>query len=253
MSEYEVYLKKPDTVEPVVSHYCPGCSHGIIHRLIAEVLDEMGEAEDAIFTSPVGCAVIAYRYLAIDSVQCAHGRPPATASAIKRIHPNKLVMTYQGDGDLASIGMAEIVHAAGRGEKITTIFVNNGIYGMTGGQMAPTTLPGMRATTCQSGRDVDKNGFPIRVSELISSLDGARYVERVAVNTPANIVKAKKAIKKALELQKAGIGFTMVEILSACPTNWGMSPVDAVNFVGKDMADYYPLGIYKNTAEEEAL
>ena len=207
-----VLFRRTRGLEEVQTHYCPGCSHGIVHRLLAEVLEEMGEIDNAIAISPVGCAVFAYKYFAFDGIQAAHGRAPATATGIKRVHPDKLLISYQGDGDLASIGAAEIVHAAARGEKITTIFINNGIYGMTGGQMAPTTLPGMRATTAPLGRDVNIQGYPIRVSEMLSTLDGSAYIERVAVNSPANIIKAKKAIRKALETQKAGIGFSMVEV-----------------------------------------
>lgn len=234
----------------VKTHYCPGCSHGIVHRLLAENLEEMGELDNAINVSPVGCAVLALDYWNFDGIQAAHGRAPATATGIKRVHPDKMVVTYQGDGDLASIGMCEIVHAAARGEKISTIFINNGIYGMTGGQMAPTTLPGMKATTAQLGRDVSLNGYPIRVAELISTLDGAKYVERVAVNTPANVMKAKKAIRRALEVQKSGEGFAFVEVLCSCPTNWGKTPVDAMKFVQDEMIPYYPLGVYKDTTKE---
>lgn len=232
------------------THYCPGCTHGIVHRLVAEVLEEMGELDSAIGVSPVGCAVLALDYFNFDGIQAAHGRAPATATGIKRVNKDKMVFTYQGDGDLASIGMCEIVHAAARGEKITTIFINNGIYGMTGGQMAPTTLPGMKATTAQLGRDVNIQGYPIKVSELISTLDGAKYVERVSVNNPANVMKAKKAIRKAFEVQKAGLGFSMIEVISSCPTNWGLTPVAALEFVKEKMIPYYPLGVYKNTTEE---
>ncbi|MDY4949042.1 MAG: thiamine pyrophosphate-dependent enzyme [Clostridium cadaveris] len=246
-----VLFRRTRGLEEVQTHYCPGCSHGIVHRLLAEVLEEMGEIDNAIAISPVGCAVFAYKYFAFDGIQAAHGRAPATATGIKRVLPDKLLISYQGDGDLASIGAAEIVHAAARGEKITTIFINNGIYGMTGGQMAPTTLPGMRATTAPLGRDVNIQGYPIRVSEMLSTLDGSAYIERVAVNSPANIIKAKKAIRKALETQKAGIGFSMVEVLSSCPTNWGKNPVDSLNFVKEKMIPYYPLGVFKDKQKEE--
>lgn len=246
-----VLFRRTRGLEEVQTHYCPGCSHGIVHRLLAEVLEEMGEIDNAIAISPVGCAVFAYKYFAFDGIQAAHGRAPATATGIKRVHPDKLLISYQGDGDLASIGAAEIVHAAARGEKITTIFINNGIYGMTGGQMAPTTLPGMRATTAPLGRDVNIQGYPIRVSEMLSTLDGSAYIERVAVNSPANIIKAKKAMRKALETQKAGIGFSMVEVLSSCPTNWGKKPVDSLNFVKEKMIPYYPLGVFKDKQKEE--
>ncbi|HCT65330.1 MAG TPA: 2-oxoglutarate oxidoreductase [Lachnospiraceae bacterium] len=244
-------FKKPNGLTDKRMHYCPGCGHGIIHRLIAECIEEINEIDNTIICAPVGCAVFIPNYFTYDSIQCAHGRAPATATGIKRVHSNKIVITYQGDGDLASIGMAEIIHAAARGEKITTVFINNGIYGMTGGQMAPTTLPGMKATTAQTGRDLERNGNPIRVCELLSTLDGPAYIERVAVDTPAHIIKAKKAIKKALQYQKAGKGFTMVEVLSSCPTNWGLSAAKAMEFVGEKMIPYYPLGIFKDVEEVE--
>lgn len=234
------------------THYCPGCSHGIVHRLVAEVLEEMNLLEDTIVVVPVGCAVLALNYFDVDAIQAAHGRAPATATGIKRVHPDKTVFTYQGDGDLAAIGTAEIVHAAARGEKITTIFINNGIYGMTGGQMAPTTIPNMKATTAPLGRDVNIQGYPIRVSEMISTLDGAKYVERVSVNTPANVIKAKKAIRKAFEVQQKGLGFSLIEVVSSCPTNWGLTPIKAMEFVSEKMIPYYPLGVYKDETAEEA-
>lgn len=245
-----VIFEKTIGLENVKTHYCPGCTHGIVHRILAENIVEMGELDNTIGVAPVGCAVQACHYFSFDCIQAAHGRAPATATGIKRVHPDKIVVTYQGDGDLASIGMAEIVHAAARGEKITTIFINNGIYGMTGGQMAPTTLPGMKATTATLGRDVTIQGYPIRVSELLATLDGAKYIERVSVDSPANIIKTKKAIRKALEVQKAGLGFSMIEILSTCPTNWGLTPADSMKFVKDNMIPYYPLGIYKNSSEE---
>ena len=245
-----VVFERTKGLADVKTHYCPGCSHGIVHRLLAECLEEMGELDNAINVSPVGCAVLALDYFNFDGIQAAHGRAPATATGIKRVHPDKIVTTYQGDGDLASIGMCEIVHAAARGEKITTIFINNGIYGMTGGQMAPTTLPGMKATTAPYGRDVSLNGYPIRVSEMLSTLDGAKYIERVSVDSPANVIKAKKAIRRALEVQKAGEGFSMVEVMCSCPTNWGKTPVDAMQFIRDEMIPYYPLGVYKDTTKE---
>ena len=214
-----VVFKKTQGLTDVQTHYCPGCTHGIIHRLVGEVLEELGVLGDSIGVAPVGCSVLAYKYFNCDMQEAAHGRAPACATGIKRVHPDKVVFTYQGDGDLASIGMAEIVHAAARGEKITTIFVNNAIYGMTGGQMAPTTLVGQKATTSPYGRDAALVGFPIRVSEMLSTLDGAVYIERVTVNTAANVRKAKAAIKKAFQAQINGEGFTMVEVLSTCPTN----------------------------------
>ena len=200
-----VVFKRTEGLQDVATHYCPGCTHGIIHRLVAESLEEMGLLENAIGVVPVGCSVLAYKYFNVDTQEAAHGRAPAVATGIKRTHPDKFVFTYQGDGDLSSIGMAEIVHAAARGEKISTIFVNNGIYGMTGGQMAPTTLIGQKATTAQNGRNPEINGFPIRVSEMLATLTGAVFVERVSVDTPANVRKAKKAIKKAFQVQQAGL------------------------------------------------
>jgi 2-oxoglutarate ferredoxin oxidoreductase subunit beta len=246
----DMIFKKTEGMENIKTHYCPGCTHGISHRLVAECLEEMNELKGAIAVSPVGCAVLAYNYFAFDGMQAAHGRAPATATAIKRLRPSNMVLTYQGDGDLASIGMAEIVHAAARGEKFTTIFINNGIYGMTGGQMAPTTLPGMRATTAQYGRDVATAGYPIKISELISTLDGAVYVERVSVDSPGAIMKAKKAIRKAFEIQKAALGFSMIEIMSSCPTNWGMTPVNAMKHIKEKMIPYFPLGVYKDSTKQ---
>lgn len=235
------------------SHYCPGCTHGIVHRLIGEVLEEMELLDNTIAVVPVGCSVMATNYFNTDGIQAAHGRAPATATGIKRVHPDHTVFTYQGDGDLASIGCAEIVHAAARGEKITTIFINNGIYGMTGGQMAPTTLPGMKSTTSQQGRDTSLHGFPIRVSEMLSSLDGVAYIERVSASSPFSVMKTKKAIRKAFEVQRANLGFSLVEVMSSCPTNWGLTPVKSMKYIEEEMIPYYPLGVYKDiTKEEEA-
>ena len=245
-----VVFKKTQGLTDVQTHYCPGCTHGIIHRLVGEVLEELGVLGDSIGVAPVGCSVLAYKYFNCDMQEAAHGRAPACATGIKRVHPDKVVFTYQGDGDLASIGMAEIVHAAARGEKITTIFVNNAIYGMTGGQMAPTTLVGQKATTSPYGRDAALVGFPIRVSEMLSTLDGAVYVERVTVNTAANVRKAKAALKKAFQAQINGEGFTMVEVLSTCPTNWGLHPVEALKWLEDNMIPYYPLGNFKNVDGE---
>ena len=228
-------------------HYCPGCSHGIVHKLIAEVLEEMNAVETAIAVCPVGCAVLAGNYFACDTIEAAHGRAPAVATAVKRLHPYQPVFTYQGDGDLASIGMAEIVHAAMRGEKFTTIFINNAIYGMTGGQMAPTTLIGQRATTAPLGRSVEQAGNPIRVSEMLATMDGLVYAERVCVTNIAQLNKAKKAIRKAFQKQMAGEGFTFVEVLAACPTNWGMDILEANEWLMENMAAYYPLGVIKDT------
>ena len=245
-----VVFKRTEGLQDVATHYCPGCTHGIIHRLVAESLEEMGLLENAIGVVPVGCSVLAYKYFNVDTQEAAHGRAPAVATGIKRTHPDKFVFTYQGDGDLSSIGMAEIVHAAARGEKISTIFVNHGIYGMTGGQMAPTTLIGQKATTAQNGRDPEINGFPIRVSEMLATLTGAVFVERVSVDTPANVRKAKKAIKKAFQVQQAGLGFGIVEVLSSCPTNWGLAPKDALQWLRDNMMAYYELGNKKDIEVE---
>lgn len=230
-------------------HYCPGCTHGVVHKLIAESLEELDLVGSAVGVAPVGCAVFAYNYFACDMQEAAHGRAPAVATGIKRTHPELAVFTYQGDGDLAAIGTAEIVHAAMRGEKITTIFINNAIYGMTGGQMAPTTLLGQKATTAPFGRQKDHCGMPIRMAEMLSTLDGCVYAERVAAVDIPNILKAKKAIKKAFELQVAGAGFTFVEVLSTCPTNWGLTPPEAIGWLKANMIPYYPLGVYADRAE----
>lgn len=234
----------------VPMHYCPGCTHGTIHRLIGEVLVELGLLDKAIGVAPVGCSVLAYDYFACDMFEAAHGRAPAVATGIKRMKPDATVFTYQGDGDLAAIGTAEIIHAATRGENIVSIFVNNCIYGMTGGQMAPTTLPGQVTETSPYGRDVKTQGHPIRVSEMISTLDGACYVERVSVDTVPNVNKAKKAIKKAFQNQMEGKGFSMVEVLSICPTNWGLSPNESMKWLKENMIPYYPLGVKKDTTGE---
>ena len=226
--------------------YCPGCTHGIIHRLVAESLEELGLGDVALGVAPVGCAVFAYKYFNCDMYEAAHGRAPAMATGAKRARPEACVFTYQGDGDLASIGTAEVIHAAHRGEKITTIFVNNAIYGMTGGQMAPTTLVGQKTTTSPYGRSEEWCGQPIRMSELLATIDGSAYIERVALNTTGNIVKAKRAVKKAFEYQMAGAGYTMIEVLSTCPTNWGLSPVEAMGWLEDNMIPYYPLGVYKD-------
>ena len=243
--------KKSAALQDVEMHYCPGCSHGIVHKLVAEVLEEMGLVDTAILVCPVGCAVFAGNYLACDTIEAAHGRAPAAATGIKRTHPDQLVITYQGDGDLASIGTAEIVHAAMRGEKFTTIFINNAINGMTGGQMAPTTLLGQYATTAPHGRQQDVHGMPMRVSELLSTLGGLAYAERVCVADVPNVMKAKKAIREAFETQLAGEGFTFVEVLAACPTNWGMTPLEANRWVLDKMAEYYPLGVIKEVSSDE--
>lgn len=238
-------FQRPQSLKDVSFHYCPGCHHGIIHRLVAEVIDELDAGDKTIGIAPVGCSVLAYEYFNCDMYEAAHGRAPAVATGVKRVHPDALVFTYQGDGDLAAIGCAEIVHAAARGEKITTIFVNNAIYGMTGGQMAPTSLVGQVTNTSPYGRKEDGTGFPIRVSEMLATLDGAKFVARVAVNNPANMAKAKTAIKKAFEIQLKGEGFALVEVLSTCPTNWGMTPLDSAEWLEKNMIPYYPLGTFK--------
>ncbi|AYD39312.1 2-oxoglutarate oxidoreductase [Clostridium fermenticellae] len=245
-----VVYEPPKALLDVPTHYCPGCTHGIIHKLVAEVIDELGILDKTIGVAPVGCSVLAYNYFACDMFEAAHGRAPACATGIKRTNPDKVVFTYQGDGDLAAIGTAEIVHAATRGENISTIFVNNCIYGMTGGQMAPTTLPGQVTETTPYGRDTELAGYPIRVSEMISTLTGACYVERVSVDTVPNILKAKKAIKKAFQNQLDGKGFSLIEVLSICPTNWGLAPSEAMDWLRDNMIPYYPLGIKKDTTSE---
>jgi len=232
-------------------HYCPGCTHGVIHRITMEVIEEMGLLGKAVGIAPVGCAVFAYNYFNCDCYQAAHGRAPAVATGVKRVRPENIVFTYQGDGDLASIGAAEIIHAAHRGENITTIFVNNAIYGMTGGQMAPTTLLGQKTTTSQDGRDKATTGEPLRVSEMLATIPGAAFVERVSVDTPANVRKAKKAIEKAFRAQVEGKGFSIVEVLSTCPTNWGMTPKDSFIWLRENMMPIYPLGNFRNPWEVE--
>ena len=230
---------------PVSTSYCPGCTHGIAHRLVMETLDEMGLLGKSIGVAPIGCSVVAHQFMNVDMCESAHGRAPAVASGIRRVHPDKVVFTYQGDGDLASIGMGEIVHAAARGEKFSTFFINNGIYGMTGGQMAPTTLIGQRSTTSVDGRTREQAGMPIRICELLATLDGPAYIERVALDSPAHIRQAKKAIRRAFEIQLQGLGFTFVEILSTCPTNWGLTPPKAMEWLRENMIPYYPLGVFK--------
>lgn len=245
MQAEQVVYSRPESLTDTPTHYCPGCTHGVAHRLIAEVIDEMGLRERTIGVASVGCSVFAYNYFNFDFVQAPHGRAPAMATGIKRVLPDRVVMTYQGDGDLASIGMAEIIHAAARGENITVIFINNANYGMTGGQMAPTTLPGQKTTSSQSGRDVETMGYPVRTAELLSSLDGAGYIVRRSLHDPKNIRLAKKAIRMAFETQVRGLGFSMVELLSICPTNWGMTPVQSLKWLEERMIPYYPLGDYK--------
>lgn len=232
-------------------HYCPGCTHGIVHKLVAESLEELNIVGETIGVCPVGCAVFAYDYFSCDMQEAAHGRAPAAATGIKRTHPNRIVFTYQGDGDLASIGMAEIVHAAIRGEKITVIFINNAIYGMTGGQMSPTTLIGQRATTAPYGRSKELAGSPIKMCEMLATIEGAAFVERVAVYDIPHLNRAKQAIKRAFELQRQGVGLTFVEVLSTCPTNWGKSPIEANKWLKDNMEPYYPLGRYRDVKEEQ--
>ena len=244
-------FEKPKALTDAVLHYCPGCTHGIIHRLVAEVMDELGITGKTIGVAPVGCSVFAYNYFNCDMVQAAHGRAPAVATGVKRSDADKIVFTYQGDGDLAAIGTAETVHSAARGENITVIFVNNAIYGMTGGQMAPTTLPGQVTQTSPYGRDVDRVGYPVKVCELLSNIDGATYLERVAVNNVKNVRAAKAAIKKAFQNQIDGKGFSLVEVLSTCPTNWGKTPTDAIAWLEENMMPYYPLGVYKDKEAEK--
>ncbi|MBR3972656.1 MAG: 2-oxoglutarate oxidoreductase [Oscillospiraceae bacterium] len=247
-----VVFQKPKSLADVPLHYCPGCPHGIIHRLVAEAIDELGIEGITIGVAPVGCAVMAYDYFTCDMIEAAHGRAPATATGIKRCRPENIVFTYQGDGDLASIGMAETVHAAARNENITVIFVNNAIYGMTGGQMAPTSLPGQVTQTSPYGRDVNHCGWPIKVSEMLATLEGPEYIARVAVNNVKNVKNAKKAIKKAFQNQIEGKGFFMVEVVSACPTNLGINHQKALEWVECVMLPYYPIGVYKDrTAAKE--
>ncbi len=241
----EVVYQRPEAFRDVQTHYCPGCTHGTAHRLVAEVIDEMGLREKAIGVAPVGCSVFAYNYFNMDFVEAAHGRAPAMATGIKRVLPDNTVFTYQGDGDLASIGIAEIMHAAIRGEKITVIFINNAIYGMTGGQMAPTTLLGMKTTSSPFGRDVELAGYPVRMAEILSTLDGSSYIVRRSLHNAANIRKSKKAIRLAFEAQERGLGFSLVELLSSCPTNWKLSPQDALDFIADKMIPIFPLGDYK--------
>ena len=241
--------KRPATLFDVSTHYCAGCGHGIVHRLVAEVIDEMEIRENTIAVAPVGCAVLAYDYWRIDVCEAPHGRAPAVATGIKRVQPEKLVFTYQGDGDLAAIGTAETIHTANRGENISIIFINNTVYGMTGGQMAPTTLIDQKTTTTPRGRQVALHGNPIRMSELLATLDGATYVERLALTSPGNVRKIKKAIRKAFDIQMAGRGFSLVEILSPCPTYMRMSPTDALKHVEQVVAKYFPVGVFKDTTQ----
>jgi 2-oxoglutarate ferredoxin oxidoreductase subunit beta len=247
-----VVFDRPHALCDVPLHYCPGCTHGIVHRLVAEVIDELGIEGKTIGIAPVGCSVMAYNYFNCDMIEAAHGRAPAVATGVKRADPeNHIVFTYQGDGDLASIGMAETVHAAARNENITVIFINNAIYGMTGGQMAPTSLVGQVTQTSPYGRDPKACGYPIKVCEMLAELVGPEYLERVTVNNVKNIRAAKKAIKKAFQNQIDGKGFSLVEVVSSCPTNWGMTPKQALEWIESDMLPYYPLGVYKDRSAEQ--
>ncbi|GHV09376.1 2-oxoglutarate oxidoreductase [Clostridia bacterium] len=241
-----IVFERPRALSDVENSYCPGCTHGIIHRLVAEALDELNLTERTIGVAPVGCAVMAYKFFECDMIQAAHGRAPAVATGAKRANPDNIVFTYQGDGDLAAIGTAETVHAAARGENITVIFVNNAIYGMTGGQMAPTTIPGQITQTSPYGRDVNTAGYPVKVCEMLATLDGLHYCERVAVNNVKNVRRAGAAIKKAFQNQVDGKGFSIVEVLSTCPTNWGLDPVKALGWLEDNLLPYYPLGVYKD-------
>lgn len=245
LAELEVVYHRPEALADVTTHYCPGCTHGLIHRLIAEVIDELGIAERTILVAPVGCAVFAYNYFSVDGCEAPHGRAPAMATGLKRSQPDKIVFTYQGDGDLAAIGTNEIIHAAGRGENLTVIFVNNATYGMTGGQMAPTTLAGQVTSSSPYGRDVRLVGMPMHVSELISVIPGAVYVVRRSVHNVANVNKTKAAIKTAFQVQMEGLGLSLVEVLSSCPTNWHMAPANALQWIEDAMIPVYPLGDYK--------
>ncbi len=244
-------FERPHALSDVPLHYCPGCTHGIVHRLVAEVIDELEIEGKTIGVAPVGCSVFAYNYFECDMQEAAHGRAPAVATGIKRANPDNIVFTYQGDGDLAAIGTAETVHSATRGENITIIFINNAIYGMTGGQMAPTTLVNQVTQTTPYGRKTETQGYPIRVCEMLSTLEGPAYIERTAVDCVKNIKAAKKAIKKAFQMQIEGKGFSLVEVVSTCPTNWGLSPVEALKWLQENMLEHYPLGVFKDITKED--
>jgi len=242
---------RPEGLTSTLLRYCPGCGHGIVHRIIGELLVELNIRERAIGIAPVGCSVFADEYFNCDMIQPPHGRGPAVSTGIKRVRPDCIVFSYQGDGDLAAIGTAEIIHAGARNENITIVFINNAIFGMTGGQLAPTTLPGMKSTTSVNGRDVKKQGYPMKVCELLAALDGPYYLERCAVDTPKNVIKTKKALKRAFKNQMDNKGFSLIEILSMCPTGWGQTPVQAKKWIGEVMAQYYPLGVYRDRSKEE--
>jgi 2-oxoglutarate ferredoxin oxidoreductase subunit beta len=244
-AQAQIVYQRPEALTATPTHYCPGCTHGVAHRLVAEVLDDMDLRERTIGVAPVGCSVFAYNYFDCDFLEAPHGRAPAMATGVKRVLPDRVVFTYQGDGDLASIGMSEIMHVAARGENITVIFINNAIYGMTGGQMAPTTLPGQKTTSSPTGRDVELTGMPLHMAEVLSTLDGSGYVVRRSLHDPKNIRMAKKAIRLAFEAQQRGLGFSMVELLSTCPTNWGLSPLDALRWLEERMLPVYPVQDFK--------
>ena len=253
ISPENLVYQKPTLMNDVPMHYCPGCSHGVVHKLVAEVIEEMGMADKTIGVSPVGCAVFAYKYIDIDWQEAAHGRAPAVATAIKRLWPDRLVFTYQGDGDMACIGTAEAIHALNRGEHIAMIFINNAIYGMTGGQMAPTTLLGQKTATCPYGRQADLHGYPLNITDLASRLEGTCYVTRQSVESVPSIRKAKAAIRKGFEYQKNKQGFSIIEVLSTCPTNWGVNPIQALEWLREHMIPYYPLGVYKDGVKGDRL
>jgi 2-oxoglutarate/2-oxoacid ferredoxin oxidoreductase subunit beta len=252
MSAEEQVFTLPAVLADRATHYCPGCHHGIVQRLVAECLDEMGLVERTIAVSAIGCSVFLYNYLQVDTVEAPHGRAPAVATGVKRARGDKFVFTYQGDGDLASIGLAEIMHCANRGERVSVVFVNNTVYGMTGGQMAPTTLIGQKTTTCPGGRCADREGLPMRMAEIMAQLGGVAYAARVAVDSVAHIRKAKKAIRRAFEVQTSGLGFGFVEVLASCPTNWRMDPVKAHRRIAEELIPYFPLGVFKEREEEVA-
>ena len=245
-----IVFQRPHSLLPVVTNFCPGCTHGIVMRLVAESIDELDIEGSTIGIAPVGCSVMAYDFFGCDMVEAAHGRAPAVATGVKRVNPDNIVFAYQGDGDLASIGMAETIHAATRGENITVIFINNAIYGMTGGQMAPTSLPNQVTQTSPYGRDVNIAGYPVRVCELLSSLDGPAYLERVCVDSSKNVRNAKRAIKKAFQNQVDGVGYSLIEVVSTCPTNWGMTPQKAFEWMRENMLPYYPLGVYRDVVAD---
>ena len=245
-----IVFEKPKVLTDNPPHYCPGCTHGIVHRLVAQAIEELSIEGKTIGVVPVGCSVMAYDYFKTDMVEASHGRAPAVATGLRRALPDRVIFTYQGDGDLASIGTAETVHAAARNENITVIFINNAIYGMTGGQMAPTSLPGQVTQTSPYGRDVKQCGYPVKICEMLAQLEGPAYLERVAVNNVKHVLAAKKAIRHAFENQLAGKGFSLIEVLSSCPTNWGMTPEKALDWIEEKMIPYYPLGVFKDRDKE---